>query len=134
MAFMTRLLASCGLLFSAAAAADAHHSIAGVYDERAEVTVEGVVSEFQFVSPHPFVLVDVTRGGTAERWRLDMDDRNEMREIGMSADTLKSGDRLLVTGSLARREPRRLYIRRLDRPVDGFSYEQIRSRPRLRRL
>ena len=129
---MMRWVASCALLFSAAASADAHHSIAGVYDERAEVTLEGVVTEFQFVSPHPFVLVDVPRSGAAEKWRFDMDDRNEMREIGVSADTLKSGDRLRVTGSLARREPRRLYIRSLDRPADGFGYDQVRSRPRLR--
>ena len=130
---MTRWVASCALVFSAAAAADAHHSIAGVYDERAEITLEGVVADFQFVSPHPFVLVDVTRNGANEQWRFDMDDRNEMREIGVSAETLKSGDRLVVTGSLARREPRRLYIRSLARPGDGFGYEQIRSRPRLRR-
>ena len=68
----------------------------------------------------------------AEAWRFDMDDRNEMREIGMAGDTFRPGDRLVVTGSLARREPRRLYIQRLARPSDGFSYEQVRSRPRLR--
>ena len=39
--------------------AQAHHSIAGVYDSTRQVTVEGIVTEFHFVNPHPFVTVDV---------------------------------------------------------------------------
>jgi hypothetical protein len=36
-----------------------------------------------------------------------------------------------VTGSVGRTEPRTLYIRQLDRPADGFRYEQVGSRPRV---
>jgi hypothetical protein len=36
-----------------AAAVGAHHSIAGVYDTSRQVTVEGTVTQFQFISPHP---------------------------------------------------------------------------------
>jgi hypothetical protein len=118
---------------SSTTAAYGHHSIAGVYDTRREVAVEGVVTQFQFVSPHPFVIVEVVRSAVAEEWRFDMDDRNEMGEIGMTASTLRTGDRIVVTGSPAREEPRRLYIQRFERPSDGFSYEQVRSSPRLRK-
>ena len=34
-------------------------------------------------------------------------------------DTLKPGDRIVVTGSPARREANRMYIHRLTRPADG---------------
>jgi hypothetical protein len=129
---LARWIGPFAFVLAMAAVAYGHHSIAGVYDSRQEITVEGVVTDFQFVSPHPFLSVNVARDGNAEAWRFDMDDRNEMREIGMAADTFRPGDRLVVTGSLARREPRRLYIQRLARPSDGFSYEQVRSRPRLR--
>jgi hypothetical protein len=44
-------------------------SIAGAYDTRREAAVEGVVTQFQFVSPHPFVLAEVFRNGVAEQWR-----------------------------------------------------------------
>ena len=44
-----------------------HHSIAGVYDKTRQVTIEGVVAEFHFVNPHPFILVDVKN----ERWKLE---------------------------------------------------------------
>ena len=114
----------------AATTARAHHSIAGVYDSGREATVDGVVTQFQWVSPHPFV--DIKDGRTAQLWRLEMDNRGELEDIGFTPDTLKPGDRIVVIGSLARREANRMYIRRLDRPADGFSYEQMGNRPRLR--
>lgn len=110
--------------------AQAHHSIAGVYDSGREATVDGVVTQFQFVSPHPFI--DARDSRSAQPWRLEMDNRRELEDIGLTADTLKPGDRIIVIGSLARREANRMYIRRLSRPADGFSYEQVGNSPRLR--
>jgi hypothetical protein len=108
----------------------AHHSIGSVYDSTRQVTVEGRVTEFQFVNPHPILIIDAaTESPPAQPWRLEMDNRFELSEIGMSADTFKQGDRVVVTGSMSRTEPQSLYIRRLDRPIDGFRYEQVGSRP-----
>jgi hypothetical protein len=112
-------------------AAQAHHSIAAVYDGTREQRIEGVVAEFKFVNPHPFVIVTVEAGDAEEQWRLEMDNRFELAQVGMTDTTLKPGDRVVVTGSLGRMEPRTLYIRRLDRPADGFRYEQVGSRPRV---
>ena len=115
-----------------AATAAAHHSISAVYDGSQQRTVEGVVAEFQFVNPHPFVIVTVTRDGAApESWRLEMDNRFELSGVGMTEDTLKPGDLVVVSGSAGRTEPRTLYVRQLDRPADGFRYEQVGSRPRV---
>ena len=124
------IAAAAGVLF--AAAAEPHHSISAVYDSSQQRTVEGVVAEFQFVNPHPFVIVTVTReGADSESWRLEMDNRFELSGIGMTADSLKQGDVVVVTGSAGRTEPRTLYVRQLDRPADGFRYEQVGSRPRV---
>ena len=117
-------------LVIAGTAAQAHHSIAGAYDSNREATVDGVITEFRFVSPHPFV--DVRESRTGQSWQLEMDNRRELESIGFTVDTLKPGDRVVVTGSLARRDANRMYIDRLDRPADGFGYEQVGSRPRLR--
>lgn len=114
----------------AGAAAQAHHSIAGVYDYAREATVDGVITQFQFVSPHPFV--DIKDGRTSQQWRLEMDNRGELAAIGVDENTLKPGDRIVVIGALARREANRMYIRRLDRPADGFGFEQVNNSPRLR--
>jgi hypothetical protein len=112
-------------------AADGHHSISAVYDSMRPQRIEGVVAEFQFVNPHPFVIVTVGGEGGSESWRLEMDNRFELAGIGMTSETLKPGDRVVVTGSLGRTEPRTLYIRQLDRVADGFRYEQVGSRPRV---
>lgn len=114
------------------APAAAHHSIAGMYDSSQNTTLEGVVAQFQFVNPHPFVVVSVQRNGGMEQWQMEMDNRRELSEIGFTETTLKPGDRVVVHGSPARREVRKLYVRRLDRPADGLSYDQIGSRPRVR--
>ena len=115
-----------------AVAAHAHHSIASVYDSSRRATVEGVVAQFQLVNPHPFLVIDVKdAAGQAQRWRLEMDNRYELAEIGVTANTLKPGDRLVVTGSLSRTQPHSLYVLRLDRPVDGFWYEQVGQSPKI---
>jgi hypothetical protein len=116
-----------GTLAAASQTAAAHHAISAVYDGTRQQRLEGVVAEFQFINPHPFVIVTVDD----ETWRLEMDNRFELAGIGMTAETLKPGDRVVVTGSLGRTEPRTLYIRQLDRPADGFRYEQVGSRPRV---
>jgi hypothetical protein len=128
-----RLLLALGAAAAAIASRTAvgHHSIAAVYDGSRQQRLEGVVAEFQFVNPHPFVIVAVDADGAQEQWRLEMDNRFELQGIGMTEETLRPGDRVVVTGSLGRTEPRTLYIRRLDRPADGFRYEQIGSRPRV---
>lgn len=114
------------------AVADAHHSISSIYDSSQRVTIEAVVTRFLFVNPHPFVMVTVTDdGGRTEEWRLELDNRAELATIGVAAETLKPGDRVQVSGSRARDKSRGLYVWRLDRPADGFWYEQVGSSPRI---
>ena len=113
---------------SAVTVVQAHHSIAGMYDNQRPVTIDGVVTQFQFVSPHPYLDLRDTR--TSQTWRFEMDSRGELARMGMDEQTLKPGDRLVVIGSLARREPNRAYVERLQRPADGYGYEQVSNSPR----
>ena len=111
----------------------AHHSIAGVYDTNRQMTIEATITQFQFINPHPFVLVEVKNDAGTQPWRLEMDNRGELIQIGMNGETLKPGDRITVTGSPGRNQPQTLYIRRLDRPADGLRYEQVGGSPRIRK-
>jgi len=120
-------------LTMAAAPVLAHHAISAIYDSGKRVSIDGAVREFQFVNPHPFLIVEVTEAGKTLEWRLEMDNRFELIDEGMSADTLKRGDRVVASGSLSRTNPQALYLMRLDRPADGFRYEQIGASPRVRR-
>ena len=115
-------------LISGGVVAQAHHSVAGAYDETREMTIDGVIAEFRFVSPHPMVTVTESAG---QSWRFELDNLREFRAIGFTASDLEVGDRIIVRGWLARREANQLYVMHLERPADGFGFEQVGNRPRL---
>ena len=127
-----RLLPLIIVLIISSTALYSHHSIVGVYDSSRRVNIEGTVAQFSFVNPHPFLLVDTKNaGGTVDRWKLELDNKSELAEVGITRDTLKYGDRVLVSGSPARDGSFSLYVLRLDRPADAFRYEQVGSSPRV---
>jgi hypothetical protein len=127
-----RFVWACAAL--SAGAASAHHSIAAMYDTARQITLEGLVTEFQFVNPHPVLVIDAAKsGGAAERWRLELDNRSELVEIGVSAATFKAGDRIVATGSAGRNNMPILYAMTVERPADGLLYEQIGYSPRINR-
>jgi Family of unknown function (DUF6152) len=128
-----RILSFAAGIAISALPAQAHHSIAGYYDTNQEKAIEGIVKQFQFINPHPFVTIETKNAdGSTQLWRLELDNRRELIEVGMTAETLKQGDRVVVSGSPGKEQAQSLYIRRLDRPSDGFRYEQIGSSPRVR--
>jgi hypothetical protein len=124
-----RWLAAVWLL--AAAAPAAHHSLSTAYDSRKQLTLTGSVREFQFVNPHPWLGLDVDDNGTVRRWRLELDNRWELVNIGMDAGTFKPGDVVVASGSAGRDGARSVYVRRLDRARDGLQYEQVGPSPRM---
>jgi uncharacterized protein DUF6152 len=129
-----RLLLAPVALSLIAATADAHHSIAGMYDQSRRVTLDGVIAQYQFVNPHPFVVVDVrASNGTTQSWKAELDNRWELQNVGMTPTTFNVGDRIVVSGSPGRDRTPLLYVWRLERPADGFLYEQIGTSPRVSR-
>ena len=130
---MTKCLLLTAGILAATGVVSAHHSIAAVYDRNISVTLTGVVAEFRLVNPHAFLTMTVDREGRSEVWKLELDNRSELADIGVRPDTLKPGDRLVATGSRARDGSRSIYALRLDRAADGFWYEQVGSSPRIGR-
>ena len=129
-----RLLLAFAALSVLTVTADAHHSIAGMYDQSRRVTLDGVIAQYQFVNPHPFVVVDVTTNGTTQSWKAELDNRWELQNVGMTPTTFNAGDRVVVSGSPGRDRTPLLYVWRLERPADGFLYEQVGTSPRVSRL
>jgi hypothetical protein len=122
-----------GLSIAWAAVASAHHSFGSIYDSGRTVSFDGVVKEFLFVHPHPFLVVSVQgERGDAQTLRAEMDNRFELEDIGVDARTFKPGDRVRISGSPGRNEPQILYLWKLERPADGLLYEQIGSTPHLK--
>ena len=117
-----KLAAIGGLL--AAASALAHHSFTATYDESEEVRIEGTLVAFHFRNPHASVdiLVEDENGAT-ERWGIEWGGAGQLSGQGVTRESLKAGDHVVITGNPAR-DPnsRRLRMQSLLRPSDGFGW------------
>lgn len=110
----------------------AHHSFASIYELTRNVTVDGMVTEFAFVHPHPYLVIEATdKSGNRRSWRAEMDNRFELAGIGIAATTFKPGDRVIVNGSPGRKESSNVFVWKLERRGDGLLYEQVGSTPRV---
>lgn len=113
--------------------ASPHHSFAAIYDESRSVTLQGVVREFRFVHPHPILVVGVKADdGKEQSWRAEMDNRYELEDIGITVQTFRPGDRVVLTGSPGRWQANTLYLWKLERPSDGLFYQQVGGTPSIR--
>lgn len=113
------------LALTAGPAAQAHHSLSG-YDHARQTTIDAVVVEFRFINPHAFLIVE--SGG--QTWRVELDDRNELADAGVTEATFRPRDRLEVTGRPARSDARSMYMARVEK-TDGLILQQVGSSPRL---
>ena len=129
-----RLRLALALVIAWGGAAEAHHSIAGMYDQGRRVMLDATIAQYQFVNPHPFVMLEVSDAdGAVRSWKAELDNRWELEQIGMTATTLRAGDRVVVTGSPGRDNTPLLYVWRLERRTDGLLYEQVGTSPRVSR-
>jgi hypothetical protein len=77
----------------------AHHSFAA-FDRSREVTLSGVVREFQWNNPHAWIQVIVTdEKGRQTEWGLECGSPNMMARTGWTRTTLKPGDRIVAVAN-----------------------------------
>ncbi len=107
-------------------AAYAHHSFAGTYDANAKlVTVKGEIVQFLFRNPHSFIhIMGPDANGEMQRWTLEWGGGGQIQRMGITRETLRPGDVVVVTGSPARKvEDHRVLVKRIERPLDGWKWE-----------
>ena len=76
-----------------------HHS-AFMFDDEREVTLEGVVKEFQYTNPHSWLLVDVTNDdGTVTTWGFEAEGPSTLMRAGIRRSDLSPGTALSITGN-----------------------------------
>ena len=99
--------------------ASSHHAFSPVYDEKRLITVVGVVTQFRFVNPHAMMFMDVTdEAGKVVKWTVEFAGNLNLSEVGWTADTIKAGGRVTVTGNPTHTGSQRMFFRRLVR-ADG---------------
>jgi hypothetical protein len=81
---------------SMAAVSVAHHSYS-MFDQGKEITLTGVVREFQWTNPHTWIELDVTAAdGSVQGWSLESGSTNALKRQGWTRSSVKAGDRVKV--------------------------------------
>jgi hypothetical protein len=76
----------------------AHHS-AVMFDDQREITVSGVVKEFQYTNPHSWLLVDVTsEDGTVVTWGFEAEGPSTLTRAGIRRSDFSPGTEVTISG------------------------------------
>lgn len=108
----------------AATAADAHHSFAKDYAEEKQIMLEGDVVSFEFRNPHTWVYFTANDGaGTIRKYGAEWSNPRRLEQAGLSASTLKAGDRVVIVGAPSRNATTyAVHLKSIRRPADGWSW------------
>ena len=115
----------------------AHHSPAMLYDLTMEISVTGVVTEFQLGTPHMRIYFDVGNNGTIEKWLAEGGSRTQLMRVGWTEDEVKPGDKITVRGHPPRDASQHLiHVEYLTLPdgteqfAEDIRYDQFNERRR----
>src|SRR5690606_10392022 len=101
--------------------ATGHHSFSATYDSSREATIEGEVAQFLFRNPHSMVqILAPDETGEVRRWAIEWAGVNVLTGEGISRETLRIGDRVIVRGNPGRvAADYRMRMLSIRRPSDG---------------
>ena len=86
-----------------AASIRAHHSWNTVFSEDKPVILHGTLTKVELVNPHGWIWIDVKNpDGTVAKWGIEGGPPNGLIRNGITKDTLKVGEALIVRGYAAR--------------------------------
>ena len=124
-----------GILALFAIPAMAHHS-GSMFDDKATVTMTGVVKEFQYTNPHSWLIIEVTNeDGTTTTWGFEAEGPSTLLRAGIRKSDFAPGTKITITGNPMRDgRPGAYWVKavRLDdgkefRPTDGFEVKAAQA-------
>jgi uncharacterized protein DUF6152 len=117
------------LMLASAPLVSGHHSFAAHYFEDQSVTVQGTLVEFDYSAPHAWVhLTAAGERGGSQRYSAEWSNPNRLSRDGITKETLKAGDVVIVTGAPGRNAgENRIHLKRIERPADGWKWATQRK-------
>jgi hypothetical protein len=80
-----------------------HHGVAR-FDMKHPVTMQGTVTDFQWINPHAYIYADMKdESGKVANWKLELGSLGMLTRFGgWTPNTVKRGDRITVHGFRAK--------------------------------
>lgn len=102
----------------------AHHSFAQYYFEDRSITIEGELVRFEYQNPHAWVYLDTKdEQGIMRQYSAEWANPNRLSRDNITRDTLKAGDRVVISGSPGRQSDEyKVHLKRIHRPADGWTW------------
>ena len=99
-----RILFTLGaVLFLLVATLSAHHSFSAVYQTKEEIKLEGKLVQILIRNPHSYISVEAPdKEGKVQRWSLEWGGAAQLSGQGVTTQTLKVGDHIVITGRPSR--------------------------------
>ena len=113
-----------GCVLALTATTFAHHSFTATYQSEKTLKIEGKVAQFIFRNPHSYVhVLAPDESGKVVRWAVEWQGAGQLGNRGMSAQTLKAGDSVVIVGNPGR-DPaeHRMRMVSIKRTSDGFDW------------
>jgi hypothetical protein len=98
---MTRGAWTVAIVLGVASAISAHHGQVGLFDESRIVELKGAVKQWNFVNPHPVLVLDAPdEKGVRKDWDVYFGPGAvpSLRRQGFAADTFTIGETVIVKG------------------------------------
>jgi exonuclease VII large subunit len=96
------ILVVTGVLMAAAPLL-AHHSFAAEYDAKKPIELKGTITKVDWMNPHVYFYIDVKdEGGKIANWAFEMGPPRLLERGGWKKSTMKEGDEVIVSGTLAK--------------------------------
>ena len=93
----------CTLVLAFSTVTHAHHSAAVFYHLDKEITVEGVVTDFNLGNPHARIYLTVTTDtGEEQDWMAEGGSRTVLMRKGWTGNEVKPGDTVKIVGHPSR--------------------------------
>ena len=98
--FAGAVVAAGLMLLVAPRPVSAHHAFAAEFDEKKPIHFpEATVTKLELINPHSWIHVDVKQpDGTIENCAIEAGSPNVLLRRGITKDTLKKGDKIVVDG------------------------------------
>jgi uncharacterized protein DUF6152 len=110
------------LILAIGTPAHAHHSLAGTYLMDKTETIEGTIVQFVLRNPHSYLDLEIKdTEGKITRWGVEWGGMSQLGQTGITRDTLKTGDKVTISGPPSRdASERKVLLKIIRRPSDGW--------------